>query len=107
VALWVFQEDKIRNKHEDKIKVRRLKAAAGREHKLDMGYEVRCSYLRIKEDRKISKRQHLVGEPAPLEEAIKEVAEKYHKGIHTVKNAYDEYKIILKSYKEEPQKMGK
>ena len=83
------------------------KTKAGREHKLDIGYEVRCSYLRIKEDRKISKRLRLIGEPAPLEEAIKEVAGKYHKGIHTVKNAYDEYKKILKSYKEEPQKMGK
>jgi len=83
------------------------KTKASRQHELDLGYEVIDCYARIKEERKKLKQQHLRGEPAPLEEAIKEVAEKYHKGIHTVKNAYDEYKKILKSYKEEPQKMGK
>jgi hypothetical protein len=83
------------------------KTKASRQHELDLGYEVIDCYARIKEERKKLKQQHLRGEPAPLEEAIKEIARKYHKSISTVKNAYDEWKKILKSYKEDPQKMGK
>ena len=83
------------------------KTKASREQELFTGLQVRNCNVRIKAERKISKRQRLRGEPTPLEEAIKEVAKKQHKSVATVKKSYAEWNKTLKSAKKELQKMGK
>jgi len=75
------------------------KTKASRGEELLTGLEVWDCHDRIKTERKISKGQRLRGESTPLEEAIKEVARKHHKSFDTVKNAYKEYKKILKPSK--------
>jgi len=75
------------------------KTKANRELELVIGLQVKDCYVRIKTERKITKGRRLAGALSPLGEAIKEVAEKYHKSPDTVRNAYDEWNKILKSLK--------
>ena len=77
------------------------KTKASRKQELLIGLQVRDCHVRIKAERKISKGQRLRGASSPLDEAIKNIAQKHHYSSHTVKNAYKEWNKVSKPYKEE------